>query len=191
MQQKLTVKWVGIFALFAIVGLSSNPPMNLLPQVAAAELAMDSESIVERIQPIGRVRLAGEPEPEISVSNLPQSEEKALIPAPQVKRSEYPNMGFSSRSFVWIIAQLHLFFAAFVLAVPLFVLVIELIGHKTGDQRYDDMAHEFMKISMTAYSITALFGGTLAFALFLLYPQLMAYLMRVFNAQTLVYAALF
>jgi len=61
MQQRLTVKWVGIFALFAIVGLSSNPPMNLLPQVAAAELAMDNESIVERIQPIGRVRLAGEP----------------------------------------------------------------------------------------------------------------------------------
>ncbi|TGO01940.1 hypothetical protein PN36_33950 [Candidatus Thiomargarita nelsonii] len=51
--------------------------------------------------------------------------------------------------------------------------MIELIGHKTGEQRYDDMAHEFMKISMTAYSITALFGGTLAFALFLLYPQLM------------------
>jgi len=92
------------------------------------------------------VRLVGEPE--ITVSKSHQSEEKALIPAPQVKRSEYPKMGFSSRSFVWLIAQLHLFFAAFVLAVPLFVLVIEL-----GEQRYDDMAHEFMKISMTAYSI--------------------------------------
>ncbi|MBE9563423.1 MAG: cytochrome ubiquinol oxidase subunit I, partial [Proteobacteria bacterium] len=68
---------------------------------------------------------------------------------------------------------------------------IELIGFKYKDDRYDDMAHEFMKISITAYSITALFGGTLAFALFLLYPQFMAYMMRVFNTQTLVYAGLF
>jgi len=57
--------------------------------------------------------------------------------------------------------------------VPLFVLVIELLGMYTGDSRYDDMAHEFMKISITAYSITALFGGTLALSLFLLYPDLM------------------
>jgi len=64
-----------------------------MPQVAAAELTMDSESIAERIQPIGRVRLVGEPEP-ISVNKSYQSEEKTLIPAPQVKRSEYPKMGF-------------------------------------------------------------------------------------------------
>jgi len=111
--------------------------------------------------------------------------------APNLKRSDYPNVGMSSRSIVWIVAQMHLFFAAFVLAVPLFVLVIEWIGVKTGDERYDDMAHECMKISMTAYSITALFGGTLAFALFLLYPQFMTYMMNVFDSQVLVYAFLF
>ncbi len=113
------------------------------------------------------------------------------FPAPKLQREDYPNIGFSSRSIVWVIAQMHLFFAAFVLAVPLFVLVIEWIGVKTGDERYDDMAHECMKISMTAYSITALFGGTLAFALFLLYPQFMAYMMNVFDSQVLVYAFLF
>ncbi|MDM8560114.1 cytochrome ubiquinol oxidase subunit I [Candidatus Parabeggiatoa sp. HSG14] len=128
---------------------------------------------------------------EVSEIAAESSTETTLIPAPQLKRSDYPNMGFSSRSVIWILAQLHLFFAAFVLAVPIFVLVIEFIGFKYKDDRYDDMAHEFMKISMTAYSITALFGGTLAFALFLLYPQFMAYMMRVFNAQTLVYAGLF
>ena len=117
--------------------------------------------------------------------------ETGMVPAPQPKAGDYPNIGVSSRSVVWVIAQMHLFFAAFVLAVPLFVLVIEWIGFKSGDDRYDDMAHEFMKISMTAYSITALFGGTLAFALFLLYPQFMGYMMRVFDTQVLVYAALF
>ncbi|VAW99514.1 Permease of the drug/metabolite transporter (DMT) superfamily [hydrothermal vent metagenome] len=113
------------------------------------------------------------------------------VPAPKLTRADYPNIGTSSRSIVWIIAQLHLFFGALVLAVPIFVLLIEYIGFKTGDDRYDDMAHEFMKISLTAYAITALFGGTLALALFLLYPGFMNYMMQAFGAQMLVYALLF
>lgn len=113
------------------------------------------------------------------------------IGAPKLSRRDYPDIGVSIRSVVWVVAQLHLFFAAFVLAVPLFVVVIEWIGQVTRDPRYDDMAHEFMKISMTAYSITALLGGALSFALFLLYPGFMAFLMRVFGAQVLVYAGLF
>lgn len=111
--------------------------------------------------------------------------------APKLKRKDYPRTVFSSRSIVWILGQMHLFFAAFVLAVPLFVLVIEWIGIKTGDERYDDMAHECMKISMTAFSLTAILGGSLAFALFILYPQFMGYMMNVFDAQVLVYAGLF
>jgi len=115
----------------------------------------------------------------------------SLLPAPSPQRSDYPTIGVSSRGIVWVVAQMHLFFGALVLAVPIFVLVIELIGFKTGDDRYDDMAHEFMKVSLTAYAITALFGGTLALSLFLLYPDLMTYLMRAFGSQVLVYAGLF
>ncbi len=113
------------------------------------------------------------------------------LPAPVLSREDYPNIGVSSRSIVWIVAQMHLFFGALVLAVPIFVLVIELIGFMTDDHRYDVMAHEFMKISLTAYAITALFGGTLALALFALYPDFMKYLMGVFGSQMLVYALLF
>jgi cytochrome bd ubiquinol oxidase subunit I len=113
------------------------------------------------------------------------------LPAPVLSREDYPNIGVSSRSIVWIVAQMHLFFGALVLAVPIFVLVIELIGFMTNDHRYDVMAHEFMKISLTAYAITALFGGTLALALFALYPDFMKYLMGVFGSQMLVYALLF
>ncbi len=133
----------------------------------------------------------GSPAADSIEASLENSGGRISFPAPKLKRADYPRMGVSSRSIVWIVAQMHLFFAAFVLAVPLFVLVIEWIGVKTGDERYDDMAHECMKISMTAYSITALFGGTLAFALFLLYPQFMAYMMNVFDSQVLVYAFLF
>ena len=120
-----------------------------------------------------------------------KNESSALSPAPKPKRSDYPSIGTSSRGVVWIVAQMHLFFGALVLAVPIFVLFIELIGFKTDDDRYDDMAHEFMKVSLTAYAITALFGGTLALCLFLLYPDFMTYMTRVFGSQMLVYAVLF
>lgn len=125
------------------------------------------------------------------VAAMAEEGEATLKPAPKPQREDYPNIGTSSRSIVWVLAQMHLFFGALVLAVPIFVLVIEMIGFFGGDDRYDDMAHEFMKISITAYSITALFGGSLAIALFLLYPDFMAYMMEVFGAQMLVYAALF
>lgn len=117
--------------------------------------------------------------------------EATLEPAPKLGAGDYRNVGVSSRSVVWVLAQMHLFFGALVLAVPIFVLVIEMIGFRSGDDRYDDMAHEFMKISLTAYAITALFGGSLAIALFLLYPTFMNYMMGVFGAQMLVYAILF
>jgi len=115
-----------------------------------------------------------------------------LLPAPKPARADYMTVGgMSSRTIIWGLAQMHLFLAAFVLAVPFFVLCIELTGKLTGDKRYDDMAYEFMKISMAAYSFTALFGGGLAIALFLFYPTLMGYLMKVFRGQTLIYALLF
>jgi len=125
-------------------------------------------------------------------SQLPvNSKTTAAQPAPKMTAKSYRRLGVSSRSIVWVLAQMHLFFGALVLAVPIFVFVIEFIGIKSGDARYDDMAHEFMKISLTAYAITALFGGSLALALFLLYPGIMNYLMGVFGAQMLVYAVLF
>lgn len=128
---------------------------------------------------------------EAVASDVVVEEGAQLAPAPQLNRGDYPNIGVSSRAVVWVIAQMHLFFGALVLAVPMFVVGIEVMGFKSGDDRYDDMAHEFMKISITAYSITALFGGTLALALFLLYPTFMDYMMEVFGAQMLVYAVLF
>ena len=145
-----------------------------------------------RIAPVGEVRLQGQPPVEIAPAAAKAAEEKAeLEAAPQPGRADYPNVGMSSRAIVWVLAQMHLFFGALVLAVPLFVLMIELVGVYTGDERYDDMAHEFMKISLTGFSITAIFGGSLALALFMLYPDFMGYMMHVFGAQVLVYASMF
>ena len=75
----------------------------------------------------------------------------AYGPAPDLKPSDYPQVaGVNSRVVIWIVAQLHLWFAAFVLSVPIFVFIIEAIGMRTRDKRYDDMAYEFIKVTITA-----------------------------------------
>jgi len=118
-------------------------------------------------------------------------------PAPKLKYpDDYGTYGsFQSRTLVWVASQQHLYFGSFVLAVPMFVFVIELIGKMSADknlkQRYDDMAHEFMKISLTAYSVTAILGGILIFTFLALYPGFFRYLAGIFRPIMHVYALLF
>ncbi|MBI5747967.1 MAG: cytochrome ubiquinol oxidase subunit I [Nitrospinae bacterium] len=113
-------------------------------------------------------------------------------PAPKIKVEDYPIVkGFNSRIAVWIVAQLHLFFGAFVLAVPIFVLVIEGVGLATKDERYDHMAHEFIKVSMTAFSITASLGGLLSLMLVSFYPDFFKYMAGIFGKTMIIYALLF
>jgi cytochrome d ubiquinol oxidase subunit I len=101
----------------------------------------------------------------------------------------FPVVG--SRVAIWAVAQLHLLFAAFVLAVPLFALIIEVIGYKTRDMRYDRLAHEFTKLLSVSFSLTATFGAFLTFMLIALYPKFTNYLMSVFSPTFLPYVLLF
>ena len=96
-----------------------------------------------------------------------------------------------SRVAIWAVAQLHLLFAAFVLAVPIFALIVEAIGYKTGDMRYDRLAHEFAKLLSVSFSLTATFGAALTFMLIILYPKFTNYLMNVFSPTFLPYVLLF
>ena len=113
-------------------------------------------------------------------------------PAPKLTAADYPRIaGVNSRVFVWVAAQMHLWFAAFVLAVPIFVFIIEAIGMATRDKRYDELAYEFIKVSLTAYSFTAILGGLLAFGLLIFYPHLFQYLASIFKESMFYYALLF
>ena len=108
------------------------------------------------------------------------------------KEAEYrtfPVVG--SRVAIWAVAQLHLLFAAFVLAVPIFAFIVEAIGYKTGDLRYDRLAHEFTKLLSVSFSLTATFGAFLTFMLIILYPKFTNYLMSVFSPTFLPYVLLF
>ncbi|HSS30757.1 MAG TPA: cytochrome ubiquinol oxidase subunit I [Nitrospiraceae bacterium] len=112
----------------------------------------------------------------------------ATPPAPTEYR-DVPYVG--ARNVIWVVAQLHLLLAGFVLGVPLFAWVCEIVGWKGGEKRYDKLAKEFTKLLTSAYSTTALFGGILLFLLIGFYPKLMNYLSDIFFPSFIVYCILF
>src|SRR5665213_1440656 len=73
-----------------------------------------------------------------------------------------------ARAAIWLVAQVHLDFAAFVLGTPIFIVICEWLGQRRKDPRYERLARESMKVVSIAYSFTALLGG--AFAILLLGP---------------------
>jgi cytochrome bd-type quinol oxidase subunit 1 len=89
--------------------------------------------------------------------------------------------GLSNREIVWIIAQLHILFAAFILAVPLFGVTCEILGWRSGEEKYERLAKEVIKVVVICYSLTALTGGFLLLLLVTFYPSLMFWLFRGFK----------
>ena len=102
---------------------------------------------------------------------------------------EFPVIG--SRVAIWIAAEVHLMFAAFMLGVPMFAVVVEYVGMRTRERRYDDLAREFTKLILVAASTTAAFGALLTFLLFGLYPAYMSRLTDVFLPTMILYPLLF
>jgi cytochrome bd-type quinol oxidase subunit 1 len=109
---------------------------------------------------------------------------------------EGDTLGFlNPRVIVWILAQLHLLFAAFVLAVPMFVLLMEVIGFYSKDEedkkRYDGLAYEFARLMTTAFSITSILGAIFTFVCIGMYPKVFGYLAEVFGPTMYLYATMF
>jgi len=156
-----------IFLALFLVALAVNTGIaeEHAEEVVAAEVAGDAEGVAEEV-----------------------AEEESV---PYVE-DEYRNfLGIDGRLIVWIISQLHLMFAAFVLAVPLFVVIIEAIGARTNEIKFDNLAREFTKLLSTAFATTAALGGLLSFALYGLYPGFMRYMTGVFHPYMFVYALCF
>jgi cytochrome d ubiquinol oxidase subunit I len=101
----------------------------------------------------------------------------------------FPLIG--SRLAVWAVAQLHLNFAAFILGCPIFAVIIEIIGWRTRDERYDWLAHEFVKLTFAAFSTTALLGAFLLFLFVGYYPKFWTYMTSIFFPTYWIYALLF
>jgi cytochrome bd-type quinol oxidase subunit 1 len=108
------------------------------------------------------------------------------------KEPAYRNFPWiGSRLAVWAVAQLHLNFAAFILGVPIFAVVIEVIGWRTRNAQYDWLAHEFVKLTFAAFSTTALLGALLLFLFVGYYPKFWGYMTSIFFPTYWVYALLF
>src|SRR5881296_1735776 len=102
---------------------------------------------------------------------------------------DFPLIG--SRQAIWIAAEIHLMFAAFVLGVPIFAVVAEAIGIFGKDQRYDRLSKEFTRLLLIAYSATAIWGAVFVFLLSTLYPRFWAYLTAIFGVSMWVYVSIF
>ena len=96
-----------------------------------------------------------------------------------------------SRTAVWIAAEVHLMFAAFVLGVPMFAVVAEAIGIFGRDERYDRLSKEFTRLLLIAYSATAMWGAVLVFFLTTLYPRFWAHMTEIFEVSMWIYVGLF
>ena len=157
----------------------------------AATVRLASFLVHQEYRAPGRSDAAADtPHAKALVDEAAEAEKKAKE-APY-KEEEYRAIPYvGSRVAVWVLAQLHLLFAAFVLAVPLFAFIIECIGYKTGDKRYDKLAHEFTKLLSVSFSLTATFGAFLLFMLILAYPKFMNYLSHVFSPTFAPYVGLF
>src|SRR3989338_4576821 len=102
----------------------------------------------------------------------------AYAQVPNAPTVEFPYTG--SRTAVWIVAQLHILFAAFILGAPIFVVISEWLGYRKQDPRYDRLAKEVIKVTVILYSMTALTGGLFIFVLLATYPQLSGWLITHF-----------
>jgi cytochrome bd-type quinol oxidase subunit 1 len=98
---------------------------------------------------------------------------------------------------LWMANQQHLYFGSFVLAVPIFCMLIEFVGIRTKEsdpvlsEKYDKLAQDLMKVSLTAYSWTAILGGILLFTFITLYPGFFKYMASIFRPVMHVYALMF
>ena len=108
---------------------------------------------------------------------------------PEAKAWTFPVIG--NRAAVWIMAQMHILFAAFILGTPIFVVLIEFIGYLKKDEKFERLAHEIVKLVAMAYSFTALFGGGLLIILIILYPNLTTFLFSIYSPVMLIYIGLF
>ncbi len=182
-------KKVGVLLLLSMLGL-----LILLPFAVTTTFASGEEEAVAE---------EGDGEPKMGKDVFYKEEGQfgpiSSRPAPElVYPDDYGTYGdYQSRTILWIANQQHLYFGSFVLAVPMFVWVMELIGilkygkdPKEG-KKFDDLAHEMMKISLTAYSVTAILGGILIFTFLALYPGFFGYLASIFRPVMHLYALLF
>ena len=202
-----SIKWLPLalvlaVTLFFVPGLSSQAfAKEAFAEQAFAEEAFAKEVLAEE----EGAEEGGEPKVEWSQDVFykdwegnPLKGPVSGFPAPELGEADYNNYEFApSRMLLWMANQQHLYFGSFVLAVPIFCMLIEFVGIRTKEsdpvlsEKYDKLAQDLMKVSLTAYSWTAILGGILLFTFITLYPGFFKYMASIFRPVMHVYALMF
>src|ERR1041384_7462013 len=117
-------------------------------------------------------------------------------PAPSPQETVYSHIGsFDSRLVVWFITQLHTYFGGFVLALPIFCMLLEFLGLSTRKPalalRYDGLARDLTKVALLALSVTAVLGSVMLGIFLYFYPSFTRYMGGTFKSFMPVYAIVF
>ncbi len=202
-----SIKWLPLalvlaVTLFFVPGLSSQAfAKEAFAEQAFAEEAFAKEVLAEE----EGAEEGGEPKVEWSQDVFykdwegnPLKGPVSGFPAPELGEADYNNYEFApSRMLLWMANQQHLYFGSFVLAVPIFCMLIEFVGIRTKEsdpvlsEKYDKLAQDLMKVSLTAYSWTAILGGILLFTFITLFPGFFKYMAGIFRPVMHVYALMF
>ena len=101
----------------------------------------------------------------------------------------------NNRLVVWFVTQQHTYFGGFVLALPLFSLLLEFVGinrkREIARQQFDGLARDILRVGLLSLSITAVLGAVMLGLFIALYPGFMDYMGSTFKSLMPVYAAVF
>ena len=116
--------------------------------------------------------------------------------APASGEVSYPRYGsVDNRILLWFVTQQHTYFGGFVLALPIFCVILEFAGLIVRDRsaaaRYDRLARDFLKVALLALSLTAVVGSLMLALFITLYPSFMAYMGGTFKTMMPIYALVF
>ncbi|GMV52048.1 cytochrome ubiquinol oxidase subunit I [Nitrospirales bacterium NOB] len=116
--------------------------------------------------------------------------------APTGNESHYPQYGaLDSRLLMWLIIQQHTYFGGFVLALPIFCVLLEFLGlvarNPAMAMRYDGLAQDLLKVALLAISVTAVVGSVMLTMFIVLYPSFMQYMGGTFKIMMPIYALVF
>jgi len=117
-------------------------------------------------------------------------------PAPPTDASSYRRYGsLDNRTLIWFVTQQHTYFGGFVLALPIFCVILEFAGLIARDRasavRYDRLARDFLQVALLAFSLTAVVGVVMLGLFIWLYPTFMGYMGGTFKVMMPVYAFVF
>jgi hypothetical protein len=116
--------------------------------------------------------------------------------APAGDPATYPRYGsLDNRTFTWFVTQQHTYFGGFVLALPIFCVILEFAGLVTRNHaasvRYDQTARDFLRVALLALSLTAVVGSLMLGLFIWFYPSFMKYMGGTFRTMMPVYAVIF